>query len=255
MELAAEHEPGAHPRADRQEEEVVDAACDAPPLLPERGEVDVVLEPHREPEPRLEGVRERRALEPGDVRRERDRAPLRVDDAGHADDDAVQEPVVQAGRLDERRPEAGDLGEDARGVGMLDLDVEAGPDVAAEVADRAAEEATADVEPERERRLGDGLEEDRPVARAAAGPSAASRTSPASRSDWSASDTVGFEIPARREISAREMGAPERIASSTVRTFRCLRSGGSAGAETWDFGFMGVLGWDPNQMSRPALSP
>jgi len=122
---------------------------------------------HAQPEPRLEGVRERRALEPRDVRREGDRAPLRVDDAGNADDDAVQEPVVQAGRLDERRPELGDLGEDARGVGMLDLDIEAGPDVAAEVADRTAEEATADVEPERERRLGDGLEEDRPVPRAA----------------------------------------------------------------------------------------
>ena len=55
VELAAEHEPGAHARADRQEEEVVDAACDALPLLPERGEVDVVLEPHREPEPSPRG--------------------------------------------------------------------------------------------------------------------------------------------------------------------------------------------------------
>ena len=39
---------------------------------------------------------------------------------------------------------------------------------------------------------------------------------------------MGFEIPARREISAREIGAPERIASSTVRSFRSLRSGGIA---------------------------
>ena len=46
------------------------------------------------------------------------------------------------------------------------------------------------------------------------------------------SETVGFEMPARREISAREMGAPERIASRTVRSFRCLRSGGRAGAAT-----------------------
>ena len=39
---------------------------------------------------------------------------------------------------------------------------------------------------------------------------------------------MGFEIPARREISAREIGAPERIASSTVRSFRSFRSGGIA---------------------------
>jgi hypothetical protein len=58
---------------------------------------------------------------------------------------------------------------------------------------------------------------------------AVSRTRPALRSDWSASDTVGFEIPARREISAREIGAPSRIVSSTVRSFMCLSSGGIAG--------------------------
>jgi hypothetical protein len=44
----------------------------------------------------------------------------------------------------------------------------------------------------------------------------------------SASETVGFEMPTRREISAREIGAPSRIASSTVRSFRFLSNGGSA---------------------------
>jgi len=39
---------------------------------------------------------------------------------------------------------------------------------------------------------------------------------------------VGLEIPARREISAREIGAAARIVSSTVRSFRCFRSGGVA---------------------------
>ena len=44
VQLAAQHEPGAEAGADREEDEVVDAAGDAPPLLAERGEVDVVLD-------------------------------------------------------------------------------------------------------------------------------------------------------------------------------------------------------------------
>ena len=55
-----------------------------------------------------------------------------------------------------------------------------------------------------------------------------SRTRPDSSKDWSARETVGFEMPACREISAREIGAALRIVSSTVRSFRCLRSGGIA---------------------------
>src|SRR3954454_8572542 len=35
-------------------------------------------------------------------------------------------------------------------------------------------------------------------------------------------------MPERREISAREIGAPARIASSTVRSFSARRSGGVA---------------------------
>ena len=59
--------------------------------------------------------------------------------------------------------------------------------------------------------------------------SAASRTSPASTRACSASETVGFEMPARREISARR-SAPARMVSSTLRSLRCLRSGGVARA-------------------------
>ena len=55
-----------------------------------------------------------------------------------------------------------------------------------------------------------------------------SRTRPDSSKDWSARETVGFEMPACREISAREIGAALRIVSSTVRSFSCLRSGGIA---------------------------
>ena len=52
----------------------------------------------------------------------------------------------------------------------------------------------------------------------------------ASSSDSSATDTVGLEIPTRREISAREIGAPARMASSTVRSLRSRSSVGVAGA-------------------------
>src|SRR4051812_46912249 len=48
----------------------------------------------------------------------------------------------------------------------------------------------------------------------------ASRTRPAASSDSSVTDTVGLEMPTRREISAREIGAPARIASRTVRSLR-----------------------------------
>ena len=114
------------------------------------------------------------------------------------------------------------------GLDAGELDVLARAHVAAQVADRAAQEARAEVEPEHERGLGHRLEEDRAVASAAPAPASASRTRPASSSACSASETVGFEIPARREISAREIGAPARIVSSTVRSFRSFRSGGSA---------------------------
>ena len=113
----------------------------------------------------LEVAAERDALEPRDARRERDPAPLGVDDAGDADDGAVQERAVEARRGHEARAEVGDLVEDARRVAAVDLDVEPRPHVAAEVADRAAQEPAADVEPEHERRLGDGLEEDGAVPR------------------------------------------------------------------------------------------
>ena len=67
VQLAAQHEPGAEAGADREEDEVLDAPGDAEPLLADRREVDVVLERHRESEPRLELGAEGQALEAGDV--------------------------------------------------------------------------------------------------------------------------------------------------------------------------------------------
>jgi hypothetical protein len=58
-------------------------------------------------------------------------------------------------------------GEHRAGVGHRELDVVAGADGAAQVAQRAAQEARADVDAEDERGLVDRLEEQRAVARAA----------------------------------------------------------------------------------------
>ena len=98
----------------------------------------------------------------------------------------------------------------------------------AEVAEGRPQEPRAEVEPEHERRLRHRLVEHRAVRRARPGCGGASRTSPASRRASSASETVGLEMPARRAISAREIGAPSRIASSTVRSLSRLSSGGVA---------------------------
>ncbi len=56
-----------------------------------------------------------------------------------------------------------------------------------------------------------------------------SRTSPASSRAWSATETVGLEMPTRREISARETGCPALIASNTVRSFSNLSKDAVAG--------------------------
>src|SRR5581483_9258116 len=56
-------EPGAEAGADRDEDEVVDAARHASPLLAECGQVDVVVQEDRDPEPLLELAPEAKALE------------------------------------------------------------------------------------------------------------------------------------------------------------------------------------------------
>jgi hypothetical protein len=90
VELAAQDEPGAEPRADRQEDEVVDAARDATPPFAERREVDVVLDRDRHVDPRRELVAEAVALEARDILRQRDLS-RGVDGARHAEHDAVDE--------------------------------------------------------------------------------------------------------------------------------------------------------------------
>ena len=94
VELSAQHEADAEAGADRQEDEVVDAARDALPLLAQRSEVDVVLEGDREAEPRLEFAAKLAALEIREVR-QMDLPRSRVDHAGHADHRAVDQVPVE----------------------------------------------------------------------------------------------------------------------------------------------------------------
>ena len=63
VQLALEHEPGAHARPDREEDEVRDATRNAGPTLAERREVDVVLEGDGESQTLTQVVRESPALE------------------------------------------------------------------------------------------------------------------------------------------------------------------------------------------------
>ena len=232
VQLAAQHEPRAESGADREEDEVVDAVGGAAPALAERREVDVV--PHRDGESqRLAQLAPvQTPLETGDVGDETDPVAVGLDGAGNADDDAVDRHPVEAGGGDERVAQGGDGREHGVGVRLAgadaaQLDVLPRADHSAEVAEGGTQEPRAEVEPEHERRLGHRLVEHGAVGRALRQGSA-SRTSPASRRASSASETVGLEMPARRAISAREIGAPSRIASSTVRSFSRLSSGGVA---------------------------
>ena len=97
-----------------------------------------------------------------------------------------------------------------------------------EVAERRPDEAGADVH--RERRAPPRAPARRRGRRSAAGSGRArsparalGHAEPGGRATRSVS-----RCPSRRAISAREIGAPPRIASSTARSFRCLSSGGVA---------------------------
>ncbi len=165
VQLAAQDETPTHARADREEGEVVDAAGDATPLLADGSEIDVVLEAHRNLQAPSQLGAERVALETRHAGRQADAAACRVDDPRHSDDRAVDAGALEPCRRHERVAEPHDRVEHATRVLAEDLHVLAGADLAGEVADRAAEEAGADVEAEHERRFGDGLEEHRAVAR------------------------------------------------------------------------------------------
>ena len=143
------------------------------------------------------------------VRRERDALAVRLDDARHADDDAVD------------AAPASPVGRDERARAGATIDVDRRPRVGA--AQTRRPDARGSRRAGRRSRRAGSARRGRGRARApppgparrrrrrssaAPGCAAVSRTRPASSSDCSASETVGFEMPTRREISAREIGAP-----------------------------------------------
>ena len=99
-----------------------------------------------------------------------------------------------------------------------ELDVGA-RNLTAEVADRSAQETGAEVEPHDERCLRDRLEEQRAVPRPAGVLDRLAHQARVQERLQGLRDGR-FRDPARREISAREMGAPSRIASRTVHSLR-----------------------------------
>ena len=107
MQLALEHEPGAHARPDREEDEVRDATRNAGPTLAERREVDVVLQRDGEREARAQVVRESPALEPLDVGGEAELAGANLNHSRNADDRTVDQIAVEPARLDQGVAERG----------------------------------------------------------------------------------------------------------------------------------------------------
>ena len=90
----------------------------------------------------------------------------RLDHPRHAGDDAVERLGRQVAGGDQAVAQLGGGVDHGVHVGARHLDVLARPDVPAQVADRAAQEARAEVEPEHERGLVHRLEERRAVLRA-----------------------------------------------------------------------------------------
>ena len=160
MELAPEDQPGAEAGTDREEDEVLHPARDPLPALADGRQVDVVLDGDGKTQPVANVVTPESSLEAGDVRREPELSGVRIDDAGDADDRAVDQLSGEPARLGERVSEHADRLDRSVGVGSVELDVLARSHVAAQVADRAAQEAGAEVEAEDERGLRNEVEED-----------------------------------------------------------------------------------------------
>ena len=150
-------------------------------------------------------------LEAGDVRASRTVSRAGSTAPGHADDDAVDRDPRRDRRP--RRSDVAQAGDRASSTASASAPPSAPSSTScrARISPRrsqsgAAQEARAEVEAEDERRLGHRLEEDGAVARAARRRAAPRGRGRLSSSACSASETVGFEMPARREISAREIG-------------------------------------------------
>ena len=130
----------------------------AAPALADCGEVDVVLENDRQVEPLAQLVGERQTVQPWHVLGEADDAVRALDDPGHSRQDGVDQAPLEPRLLDKAGAELLDRPERCGSAALGELDVLPGTNAAAEVADRPAQEAGAEVEAEHERSLGDGLE-------------------------------------------------------------------------------------------------
>ena len=168
VQLAAQHEAGAEAGADGEEDEVLDAPRHAAPALADRGEVDVVLD--ASPAARAASRRslaQSRPSRPGTLVA----SVSRPVSASTTPGTPTTAPSIRsagsplASASETRRPAIASI---ARlGVGAVELDVLPRADLAAQVADRAAQEARAEVEAEHEPRLGHDLEEGGAVGRPA----------------------------------------------------------------------------------------
>ena len=97
VQLALEHETGAHASPDREEDEVRDAARNAGPALAERREVDVVLEGDRKSQTLAQVLCRALPSRPSTFAASLS-LPLRASDLRDADDGTVDEVAVEPTR-------------------------------------------------------------------------------------------------------------------------------------------------------------
>ena len=155
MELAPEDEPGAEARPDREEDEVLHPARDPVPPLADGREVDVVLDRDGETQPVANVVTPGRPSRPGTFVASRS-WPVSASTTPGTPTTAPSISCAESPHDSASESRSTPIGLDRSvGVGSVELDVLARPHVAAQVADRAAQEAGADVEAEDERGLRD----------------------------------------------------------------------------------------------------
>ena len=237
-------EPGAEAGTDRQEHEVLHPACDPLPALADGRQVDVVLDGDGKTQPVANVVSPESSLEAGDVRREPELSGVHIDDAGNADDRAVDQLGGEPARLRERVSEHADRLDRSVGVGSVELDVLARSHLAAQVTDRAAQEAGAEVEAEDERGLRHEVEKDSAVRRAGRGPAWSpapvrppGATAARARRSASRCRRGARSRPARWALRRGSSRAPcARSDPSAVAGWRRVASGfGASGQEPYSF--------------------
>ena len=164
LQLTAEDEAHAHPRADGEEGEVAGSPGDALPGLAERSQVDVVDERDLEAEALAQVAAEIDSLEAAVMGQME--SPRLVDDPRDADD-CTADPLPRAARgLDQRDADGLDCIERSVRIRAGQLHVLPDADLAAQITNCSASEARPEIQPEHERGVGNRLEEHRAETRA-----------------------------------------------------------------------------------------